>query len=149
MISNISLEHDSKVLGIKNFQGVYSKDKLPNPMKPGKYIANMQNSIVHGKQGNGTHWIMVDVRPEESIYIDPFGVAPPPVIIQRATKPLHYSTQQVEDIDSNLCGWICLFLLNENSRGNNYQDILNLFQKFPKTKENRYIIDKYFGIKSR
>ncbi len=149
MISNLSLDRDAKSLGIRNWRGVFSKDRLPNPMPAGKYIVNMENSIVRGKPGRGSHWIAVDVRPERTIYLDPFGVPAPPVIIKRSTKPFHWSHQQVEDADSKLCGWISLYFLNENSRGRSYQDILGDFAKYPFTKNNRFIIDRYFGIRSK
>lgn len=149
MISNLALEKDARTLGFKDWRGVYSKDKLPNPMPPGKYIANMQDSIVNGRPGKGTHWVYLDVGPDRTFYIDPFGVYPPPVIVDRSKRPIHYSTKQVEDADSNLCGYYCLHFAYQHDLGRSYQEILDDFKTFPYTKGNRFIIDREFGIRSK
>jgi hypothetical protein len=37
--------------GVDDFQGVFMKDQLPDKLKRGSYVINLQSS----KEGNGTH----------------------------------------------------------------------------------------------
>ena len=51
------------------FNGVYSKDNLPNKIKDGAYVINLDeySDIV-------THWIALYVKNNDITYFDSFGV---------------------------------------------------------------------------
>ena len=60
------------------FNGVYSRNNLPNKIKKGAYVINLD-----GSKNTGTHWVSLFVKPkyttessslERTIYFDSFGV---------------------------------------------------------------------------
>ena len=51
-LSSKDLEQMVKQYGINNFNGIYSKDLLPDKLIKGWYIINLENH----DEGNGTHW---------------------------------------------------------------------------------------------
>ena len=149
MISNFELEEAAKIMGIKNFKCM-SKDELPNPLPYGKYIINMQNSVSpSGRQLPGTHWFSCEVTSLGTWVVDAFGAPPPEEILDRAKYPIHYNTRQIEDLNSDLCGFYSLYVLFQHQQGRAYESIVNDFYTYPKTKLNRYILDEYFQIRSK
>ena len=51
------------------FNGVYSRDNLPNKIKRGAYVINLDEY-----ENTGTHWIALFVKTDEVIYFDSFGI---------------------------------------------------------------------------
>ena len=51
------------------FSGVYSRDNLPDKIKDGAYIINLDEY-----SDIGTHWIAVYVNSKTTTYFDSFGV---------------------------------------------------------------------------
>ena len=49
--------------------GVYSKDNLPNKIKDGAYVINLDEY-----SDIGTHWIALCVKNNDITYFDSFGV---------------------------------------------------------------------------
>lgn len=90
-----------------NYNGWYSKDTLPNQLKYGWYMVNMQD---HNK-GNGTHWVCLKYNPFTSIYFDSFGVILPYDILERCNHNMVYNEEQIQDINSTACGWFCIALI--------------------------------------
>ena len=149
MISNIELDEAAKIMRLPGFRGTFSKDELPTPMRPGTYIVNMENAVnSRGKPLPGSHWVVAEIHKDHTVYADPFGVVPPLEIIKRAPALIHWSKKQVEDIDSQLCGFYCLYFLYQRAHGRSWSDIMRDFHTFPETKLNRVLIDEFFGIKS-
>lgn len=147
MISDRELEVAARDLNIPRFRGVYSKDLLPKFPKPGYYIVNMENSVnSSGKPLPGTHWVLVDSYPDKTYYIDAFGVFPPTEIVTHFRAPLIYNSKQVQDLNSDLCGFYCLYFAFQHASGRPYSDILQDFQTYPNTAKNSAIIDRFFGI---
>lgn len=149
MISNFSLEkkirdmHDQK-----NFRGVYCKDELPKNKREGFYIVNLENAYdSKGKPTKGTHWVTLEICPNESVYVDSFGLEPPLEVIDFSKKPIHYSIKELQNVDSNLCGYYCLYFINECNKGRSWENILHDFKPFPKNEGNSSVLDKYFGIR--
>ena len=60
------------------FNGVYSKDNLPKKIKNGAYVLNLDEYAVVG-----THWIALQVKGNEVIYFDSFGVEHVPKEIKK------------------------------------------------------------------
>ena len=72
--SNTELIDIIKKENIKNFNGVYPKDKLNKPLKDGFYIINLQDS----DKGSGTHWTAIyKINDGFSFYYDSFGFPAP------------------------------------------------------------------------
>ena len=53
----------------QKFNGVYSRDNLPNKIKDGAYVINLDEY-----SDIGTHWIALYVYNDDVIYFDSFGV---------------------------------------------------------------------------
>ena len=51
------------------FNGVYSRNNLPNKIKKGAYIINLDEY-----KNTGMHWVSLFVKTNEVIYLDSFGV---------------------------------------------------------------------------
>ena len=51
------------------FNGVSSRDNLPNTIKNGAYVINL-----HEYRDIGTHWVALYVNNKTAIYFDSFGV---------------------------------------------------------------------------
>jgi hypothetical protein len=60
---------------VKNYNGCYSKDKLPNKLKCGFYIINLES--YYKKNGKGTHWVCFYYSPSCSLYFDSMGFVAP------------------------------------------------------------------------
>ena len=51
------------------FNGVYSRNNLPKPIKKGAYVINLDEY-----ENTGTHWIALSVKPKYTVYFDSFGI---------------------------------------------------------------------------
>ena len=51
------------------FNGVYSRDNLPNKIKDGAYVINLDEHA-----DVGTHWIALFCNKNKIVYFDSFGV---------------------------------------------------------------------------
>ena len=54
---------------ISRFNGVYSRDNLPNKINGGEYVINLDQHL-----DIGTHWIALYVKNNDITYFDSFGV---------------------------------------------------------------------------
>jgi hypothetical protein len=112
LLNNIDIQEICAMLGIP-LQGVYSKDELINvEPEPNKcYIINLEDST-----GGGTHWVTVVINNNYVSYFDSFGVRASDDVkefISRFVKnqgtQTIYSTQQIQSVDSVLCGYYCIY----------------------------------------
>ena len=60
------------------FNGVYSRDNLPNKIKDGVYVINLDEY-----SGIGTRWIALYVKNNNITYLDSFGVKHIPMEIMK------------------------------------------------------------------
>ena len=60
------------------FNGVYSRDNLPNKIKDGVYVINLDEY-----SDIGTHWIALYVKNNNITYLDSFGVKHIPMEIMK------------------------------------------------------------------
>lgn len=88
---------------VKNFNGVYSKDKLPKPVRNGWYIINLQDH----DEGNGSHWTCFKYG-KTIDYYDPFGFPPPIEVMRLAKGNINWSSKQIQDEKSTACGYYCI-----------------------------------------
>ena len=51
------------------FNGVYSRNNLPNKIKKGAYVINLEEY-----ENTGTHWVSLFVKTNEAIYFDSNGI---------------------------------------------------------------------------
>jgi len=110
-ISNFQIDHyyaNNKLYG-----GCFSKDLLRNKSPDGKfYIINLQNS----NAGNGSHWVAITDFDGRCLYVDSYGIFPPPEIeafMSRSKNSVRkYSDDQLQEIDSSRCGYFCIYVIN-------------------------------------
>ena len=145
-LSNFDLLKWVKKLGIKHFRGIYSKDTLPDRIKRNEVgIINLDSQI-----GPGTHWVAYRNNKNGSEYFDSFGLIMPNKVMKYlmiSGKQIFYSGDEIQERNSVLCGYWCLYYLLERQKG---VPILNVIHntKFDinnQTVNHHFIID-YFKI---
>ena len=121
------------------YNGIYSKNELPNKLLDGFYIINLQSS----KDGHGTHWTsLYKINDGLSYYFDAFGFPAPQEVIDK----LHYydyNHKDIQNIDSSSCGYYAIgFIKFMNSHPNNskksFETFISLFS--PDTSKNEQIL---------
>ena len=137
-LSNLDIDEILNKYNIK-YNGIFSKDKLPNKLLNGFYIINLQSS----NMGGGTHWVCLDkINDGLSYFMDAFGFPAPQDIVDK----LHYydyNHKDIQDINSSSCGYYCIgFIKFMNSHPNNpkkaFDTFISLFSK--DTKKNEEIL---------
>jgi hypothetical protein len=101
-LSNYDIE--DILYGVKGFNGVFTKDQIPKPIKKGWYIINLQNFA----EGGGTHWTCFKVGGKSIEYYDAFGFPPPIEVMRIAKGDIKWSPKQIQNIKSTACGWYCI-----------------------------------------
>ena len=126
-----SIQIKSSLKHTKNFNGVYSKDILPD-LKTGWYIVNLDDHNF-----SGTHWVCFyyDEKNGNIYYFDSFGFGPPNEIMQKCKNMLYYNNKQIQHLSSSSCGFYCLALIKTND----FEKFLNEFTNVPLI--NEYKLD--------
>ena len=91
------------------FNGVYSRDDLPNKIKDGAYVINLdEHSDI------GTHWTALWVNINNATYFDSFGVEHIPKEIKTFIKNRNIKTNifRIQAYDSIMCGYFCIGFIN-------------------------------------
>ena len=103
-LSNVDIENILKSKNI-SVNEIISKDLLPEKLKNGWYIINLQNH----NDGSGTHWVCLKVG-TPNLYFDSFGVIYP-AIIDKKLNNVVYNIKQIQSFESSACGWFCIGLI--------------------------------------
>lgn len=96
--------------GIKNFRGVFVKDKLPKSPRINECaIVNLDN-----EDGVGTHWVAYSKLDNNVLYFDSFGNLKPPEELVRYWgdgKIIKYNRDAFQTFDQTNCGFWCIKFL--------------------------------------
>ena len=134
------------------FNGVFSRDNLPNMTKNGTYVINLDEY-----HDIGTHWIALYVQSTSVYdayvnnkivtYFDTFGVEHIPTEIMKFInrKKIITNIYRIQAYDSIMCGYFCIGFINFMFDGKSLTDCTNLFSPNDFNK-NDDIILKYFGL---
>ena len=134
------------------FNGVFSRDNLPNTIKNGAYEINLDEY-----QDIGTHWVALYVNNKTVTYLDYFGVENIPKEVMKFTESGFPDRKSIirnifrillllEFLEySILCGYFCIRFINFMFNRNSLTDYTNLFSPND-FKKNDTIILKYFGL---
>ena len=89
------------------FNGVYSRDNLPNRTKDGAYVINLDKHY-----DIGTHWIPLYVNTKTMTYFDSFGVEHIPKEIEKVinNKNIIANIFRMQAYDSVMCGYILYWI---------------------------------------
>jgi len=126
---------------------VLMKNEFGKKRENGNFIVNLASD---NDGSNGTHWVTLIVRDNYSFYFDSFGCLPPEeikIFVSEAKKPIYYNTFEIQDLNSSLCGFYCIAILNFiTTHRDEYlltscNDFINLFVE--NTKLNGIILKKY------
>ena len=142
--SSDDLEALAKQMSLQYFK-IYSTDLLPT-----RFPAHTNAIInVDRAEGDGTHWVAVhsSVKQKQTIYFDPFGMLPDPVVLQWMKKGKRVTigiTTQLQHADASSCGYWCLYFLQQLEQGVLPAEILSKFsaddqEKNEKTLANLFV----------
>ena len=141
------------------FNGVFSRDNLPNTIKNGvkrreqAYVINLDEY-----RDIGTHWVALYINNNTVTYFDSFGVEYIPKEIMKFIGSIEQSSSakvrnkkiitniyRIQAYDSIMWGYFCIGFINFKFNGNSLTDYTRLF--LPNDfKKNDDIILKYFGL---
>ena len=122
-LSNFDLLNYARSLGIKMFKGVFSRDNLPKKISRECGIANLDDKI-----GAGTHWVCCRHIDDYWEHFDSSGLAMPSDIIKyvlTSGKQIVYSGEEIQERDSVLCRYWCLYYLLERQSGRSFLDVIH------------------------
>ena len=115
-----------KKLGIKHFRGVFSRDGLPHNIRKECGIINLDDI-----QGAGTHWVCYRNLTSVVEYFDPFGLIMPNEALKYfntaspSGKQIVYSIDEIQNRNTVLCGYWCLYYFLERQQGKNILDVIH------------------------
>ena len=124
-LSNFDLEKWIDDLGIKYFRSIYSRDRLPDQIRKKECGIINLDSI----EGQGTHWVCYrNIDKQMFEYFDPFGLIMPHEIhhyLAKSGKKVIYSQDEIQNRDTVLCGYWCLYYLIERQKGKGILDVIH------------------------
>ena len=126
------------------FNGVYSRDNLPDEIKDRAYIINLDEY-----HDIGTHRVALYVNNKTATYFDSFGVEHIPNQIKKFikgtvdNKNIIANIFRIQAYDSVMCDYFCIGFINFMIKGNSLTDFTNLFSPND-FKKNDNIILNYF-----
>ena len=91
------------------FNGVFSRDNVPNKIKNSAYVINL------GEYHDiGTHWVALFVNNKSDTYFDSFGVEHIPKEIEKfiGDKNIVTSIFRIQAYDSVMCGYFCIEIID-------------------------------------
>ena len=106
------------------FNGVYSRDNLPNKIKDEAYVINLDEY-----SDIGTHWIALYVNNNIVTYFDSFGVEHITKEIKTFIKNRNIKTNifRIQAYDSIMCGYFCIAFIDFMFKGKTLTEYTNLF----------------------
>ena len=127
------------------FNGVYSRNNLPNKIKKGAYVINLDEY-----ENAGAHWVSLFVKPKYTVYFDSFGVEHIPKEINKfvansdTTKSSYLeriksNIFRIQAYNSIMCGYFCIEFINYMLKGKTLLDYTNLFSPNDFKKNDRII----------
>ena len=124
------------------FNGVYSRDNLPNKIKDGAYVINLDEY-----SNIGNHWIALYVKNNVVTYFDSFGVEHIPKEIKTFIKNRNIKTNifRIQAYDSIMCGYFCIGFINFMFKGKTLTEYTNLFSPSDFTKNDDIILNYFIN----
>ena len=122
------------------FIGVYPRDNLPDKIKDGGYVINLDEY-----SDIGTHWIALYVNNKTATYFDSFGIEhiPKEVIKIIGNRNIITNIYRMQNYDSIMCSYFCIGFIDYMFTGKSLTDYTNLFSP-SNFKRNDDIILNYF-----
>ena len=113
-ITNLDIQNWVEYLKIPNFGGVISRDQVKDCEMGHSFVINLNES-----NEPGSHWVAMVFGSDLILYFDSFGLDPPEEVLMLCNKNrvnYAFNNTHYQSLTSVLCGYYCLFFLNETSR---------------------------------
>ena len=125
------------------FNGVFSRNDLPEKIKDRAYVINLDEYA-----DVGTHWIALFCNKNEIVYFDSFGVEHVPEEIKEfiGNKNIKANIFRVQANDSVMCGYFCIGFIDFMLAGKKLTDFTNMFSPYDFERNNDIILS-YFKDK--
>jgi len=114
------------------YNGTFSKNNLPAK------IGTKEMGIINLDDfGNpGTHWVAYFNAPGHKYvyYFDSFGLPPPEEVkryLKTSHKQIQMNTGEIQQIDSIMCGYYCVYVLEQLDKGSSFYDAIYSFDPYP------------------
>ena len=122
------------------FIGVYNRDNLPDKIKNGAYVINLDEY-----SDIGTHWITLYVNNKTVTYFDSFGIEHIPKEVKKflGNRNIISNIYRIQNYDSIMCGYFCIGFIDYMFKGKSLTDYTYLFSP-NNFKKNDDIILNYF-----
>ena len=106
------------------FNGVYSRYNLPNKIKDGAYVFNLDEY-----SDIGTHWIALYINKKTVTYFDSFEVEllPREIKIFINNKNIIANIFRLQAYDLTMCGYFCIGFIDFMFKSNSLTDFTNFF----------------------
>ena len=117
-----NFDFDSYYSGNRFYGGTFSRDNLPATIDDKFYIINLETRFE-----SGSHWVMVYNVEMTCYYFDSFGIDPAEEILnfmKTGRKRVIMNTYRIQDVNSILCGYFCVYFIDELLKGKKFQSIL-------------------------
>ena len=129
-MTNFEIMRAVDYLGIKNFRGVFMRDKLPpHPTIPECGIVNLDDDGNNPPGNSGTHWVAYLIDSKRKLYFDSYGLEPPNELecyLKHYDKgPLLMQTEQLQGTDESICGHLSLYVLYHLNLNYDFKKIIN------------------------
>ena len=124
------------------FNGVYSRDNLPNKIKDRAYVINL-DEYSH----IGTHWITLSVKNNEITYFDSFGVEHIPKEIKAFIKNKNVKRNifRIQAYDSIMCGYFCIGFIDFIFESKSLTKYTNLFSPNDFKKNDNTVLNYFMN----
>ena len=132
------------------FNGVYSRDNLPNKTKDMAYVINPDEY-----SDIGTHWIALYLKNNDITYFDSFGVEhvlkeikafinrPSSSALQN--RNIKTNIFRIQAYDSIMCGYFCTGFINFMFKGKSLTEYTNLFSPNDFKKNDNTILNYFMN----
>ena len=119
-LSNFDLEKWIDDLGIKYFRSITQEID---------FLIKLKRKNVDSNKGQGTHWVCYRNIDKQMVeYFDPFGLIMPHKIhhyLAKSGKKVFYSQDEIQNRDTVLCGYWCLYYLIEREKGKSILEVIH------------------------
>ena len=123
------------------FNRVFSRDNLPNKIKDGAYVINLDEY-----SDIGTHWIVLWIN-NNAIYFDSFSVENIPREIKKfiGNKNIIANIFRIQAYDSIMCGYFCIGFINFMLKGKSLTDYTSTFSPNNSKKNDDKILNDFMS----
>ena len=119
---------------------MYSRNNLPNKIKKGAYVINLDEY-----ENTGFHWVAFFVKPKYTVYFDSFGIEHIPKEINKfiGNNDIKSNIFRIQAYDSVMCEYFGIEFINYMLKGKTLLDYTNLFSPND-FKKNDQVIKRIF-----